>query len=68
MTTLLGACTIAMVAVFILLGALALLIELIATAFPEQQALGDPAIAAAISTVVAAIYPGARVTRIEEET
>lgn len=68
MSSLLAACLTAMVAVFILLGLLALLIELITYGFPAAAHKTDPAVVAAISTVVAAAFPGARVTRIEEET
>lgn len=67
-TGLFSACLIAMVAVFILLGLLALLMELTTFVFPAAAQRTDPAVIAAISTVVAAAYPGARVTRIEEET
>lgn len=67
-TGLFSACLIAMVAVFILLGLLALLMELITFVFPAATQRADAAVIAAISTVVAAAYPGARVTRIEEET
>lgn len=63
-----SACLIALVAVFALLGALALTIELITTVFPERRHVIDSALAAAISTTVAQIFPGARVTRIEEDS
>jgi putative flippase GtrA len=65
--SLLSACTIAMVAVFVLLGFLAVLIELITRLFPDRQLPVDPAVAAAISSAVATIFPGAHVTRIEED-
>lgn len=66
-TGLFSACLIAMVAVFILLGLLAVLMELTTFVFPAAAQRTEPAVIAAISTVVAAAYPGARVTRIEEE-
>ena len=56
-----------MVAVFVLLAALALTIELITRFFPERARVVDPSVAAAISTAVAAAFPGAVVTRIEEQ-
>ena len=65
--SLFSACLIALVAVFALLGVLALTIGLITTVFPERRHAIDPALAAAISTTVAQIIPGARVTRIEED-
>lgn len=67
MTNLLATCLIAMVAVFSLLGVLALLMALITLVFPVVRDRIDPAVVAAISTVVASVYPGASVTRIEEE-
>ena len=65
--SLFSACLIALVAVFTLLGVLALSIELITAVFPERRHTIDPALAAAISTTVASVFPGARVTRIEED-
>ena len=50
-----------------LLTALALTIELITRFFPERTRPIDPSVAAAISTAVAAAFPGAVVTRIEEQ-
>ncbi len=66
--SLFSACLIALVAVFALLGVLALTIELITAVFPERRHAIDPALAAAISTTVARVIPGARVTRIEEDS
>ncbi len=67
-TTLFAACLTAMIAVFILLGVLALTMELITAVFPERRRAMDPAIVAALTTAVASIFPGARVTRIEEDS
>ncbi len=67
-TSLFSACLIALVSVFALLGVLALTIELITTIFPERRHAVDSALAAAISTIVAQVIPGARVTRIEEDS
>ena len=47
---------------------LELTIELITTLFPERRRAIDPVLAAAISTNVARLIPGARVTRIEEDS
>jgi len=66
--SLFSACLIALVSVFVLLGALALTIELITTVFPERRHVIDTVLAAAISTTVASVFPGARVTRIEEDS
>ena len=66
-TDLFSACLIALVSVFTLLGSLALIFELITVLFPARKRRIEPVLIAAISTTVASVYPGARVTRIEEE-
>jgi len=63
-----SACLIAMVAVFVLLGVLAVIMRLITVVFPVREGRIDSAVVAAITTAVASVYPGATVTRIEEET
>ena len=67
-SSLFSACLIAMVAVFVLLGLLAVIMWLITAVFPVREARIDSAIVAAITTAVASVWPGAKVTRIEEET
>ncbi len=67
-TSLFSACLIALVAVFSLLGLLAVTMWLITVLFPVRESRIDTVIVAAISNAVAAAYPGAVVTRIEEET
>ena len=68
-TSIVAMCAAAFVAVFTLLVALAIIIRLITVALPGRGLSDDTKIiAAAIGSVVSAIYPGARVTRIEEET
>lgn len=57
----------AMAAVFVLLSLLATVMDLITKLFPEHEVGIEPVLVAAISTTVASVYPGARVTRIEEE-
>lgn len=66
-TGLLSACLVAMTAVFSLLGLLAAIMWLITTLFPVRETRTDSAVVAAISTAVAAVWPGAMVTKIEEE-
>ena len=66
-TSLFSACLIALISVFVLLGTLALIMNLITVVFPDRLASMDSVLVAAISTAVASMYPGARVTRIEEE-
>ena len=65
--SLLTVCGAAFLAVFVLLVALAVVIRLITLTFPLRTRLDDTALVAAISTAAAAVYPGTRVTRIEEE-
>jgi len=66
-TSLVSACLIALVSVFILLTFLAATMDLITRLFPVAEQQTDPALIAAISTAVASVYRGARVVRIEEE-
>ena len=66
-TGLFSACLIALISVFILLGSLALIMKLITAVFPDRAASIDAVFVAAISTTVASVYPGVRVTSIEEE-
>jgi hypothetical protein len=66
-TSLFPVCCIAFVAVFVLLAFLAMAMQLITLLFPERKVAVDPVLVAAISSTVASLYPGAQVTRIEEE-
>jgi hypothetical protein len=61
-------CIIAFAAVFVLLLLLAVAMHLITILFPERTAEADGAVVAAISSTVASLWPGARVTRIEEDS
>lgn len=62
----LNCCLISFLAVFILLAFLAAVIRLVTACFPEKAAGSDAAVIAAVHSAVAARFPGARVTRIEE--
>ena len=55
-------------AVFLLLSLLAGLMQLITLIFPERKSSVEPTLVAAISSSVAVLYPGARVTKIEEKS
>jgi len=66
-TSLFAVCGLAFLIVFLLLSFLAVVMYLITEAFPEREAALGPAMVAAISSTVATLIPGARVTRIEEE-
>ena len=59
-------CIFSFLAVFILLGVLALLIKLVDTLFPEETGKDDGAAVAAVHAVIGLSFPGARVTNMEE--
>ncbi|MCP4580596.1 MAG: hypothetical protein GY839_03205 [candidate division Zixibacteria bacterium] len=59
-------CASAFAAVFILLSVLALLMKLIIVVFPAKAVQIDTAMMAAVATVVSSIYPGTKLTKIEE--
>jgi len=65
---LLTACGIAFLAVFLLLSLLAGVMQLITLIFPERKFSVDPALVAAVTSAVAFVIPGARVTKIEEKS
>jgi len=61
-------CVTAFAAVFLLLTLVALLMRVINLLFPARRsAEADTAAVAAVATVFAALYPGARITKIEEQ-
>lgn len=64
--TVISCCLLSFLAVFILLGILALLIRLVTTVFPATATSDDAPVIAAIHAAMAASFPGARVNRIEE--
>ena len=66
--SLLAICSIAFVAVFVLLAFLAGIMHLITAAFPQEEPPSDPVVVAAVSAAVATLYPGSKVTKIEETT
>jgi len=67
---LLFVCMSSLLAVFVLLTILAVTMRLLVAVFPEtirKLTTSDPAMLAAIMTAVASLYPGMKVTRVEEE-
>ncbi len=64
---LLSICTIAFASVAILLSILAVTMHFMTMLFPVRKPAVDAAIVAAISGTVASVFPGSRVTHIEEE-
>lgn len=65
---LLSICISAITAVFLVLSFLAIIMRLITILFPEKGTEDDPAILAALSTVVNQYFPGSKITNIEEKT
>jgi hypothetical protein len=62
----LSICFSAILTVFLILGILAISIRIITQLFPFKETKTDTAIYAAISSSHAAIYPGTKITKIEE--
>lgn len=63
-------CLSSLLAVFMLLTILAVTMRVLVAVFPEtleKLATSDAALLAAITTAVASIFPGMRVTKVEEE-
>ena len=60
-------CGAALLWVFTILIVLALVMRLIILLFPQKESGPDFAVIAAISAAAHAVYPGARVTHIEEK-
>ncbi len=64
---LLMVCISAFSAVFVLLGLLAFAMRGLIAVFPAKAATSDPALLAALTSVVSAVFPGSKITRVEEE-
>ena len=62
---LLSVCGSSFLWVFILLAILAVLMKIITAIFPQKEKVTDPAVLAAISTTMASLYPGTKITKIE---
>jgi len=63
---LLEVCFSAFIAVFLLLSLLALVIRLIMAVFPEKVVQTDSFLLAAIASIMSTVYPGTKVTKVEE--
>jgi len=59
-------CISAFLAVFVLLSVLAVVMRIILVLFPEKESGIDAVVVAAITSTVSTIYPGTRITKIEE--
>ena len=64
---LLVVCVSAFFAVFLLLSFLALAMRSLIAVFPEKTVTTDPALLAAVTVAVSAVYPGSKITRIEDQ-
>lgn len=60
-------CFSALIAVFALLGTLAVVMKILTAVFPEKADGIDSAVLAAIHSAYAVVVPGARITKIEEK-
>jgi len=63
---LLQICASAFAMVFSLLAFLALVMRIITAIFPEKISKTDETILAAMVTVVSTVYPGTKITKVEE--
>ena len=63
---LLAICASAFLSVFLLLTLLAVIMRLIIAIFPEKLIAVEAAVLAAIASTVGGLYPGTKVTKIEE--
>ncbi len=59
-------CISAFLAVFVLLAVLALVMRIIIVVFPSRKIGSDAAMVAAVTTVMQSVYPGTKVTKVEE--
>ena len=63
---LLNICTSAFAMVFMLLALLAVVMWVITAIFPQKTTATDTAVLAAVASMVANVYPGTRISKIEE--
>lgn len=59
-------CAIAFLVVFLILAILAFVMRIIMLAFPEKKAGADSAMIAAVMAAVQTIFPGMKITKLEE--
>jgi len=63
---LISICLSAFIAVFFILSLLAVFMHLITEFFPDKNIREDPAVIAAITTIVSQYYPDTTITKIEK--
>ncbi len=66
-TSLLNICVFALLMVFFILTVLFLLMRLVIFLFPAKKAQIDAAAMAALTAAVQSIFPGTKITKVEEE-
>jgi uncharacterized membrane protein YqjE len=59
-------CCVAFFMVFVILALLALMMRLIMLIFPQKKGVSDAAMIAAIAATVQTIFPGTKLTKVEE--
>ena len=59
-------CASAFAAVFLLLTVLAIMMRVIIALFPPKDITSDAAVIAAIASVAASVYPGTKISKVEE--
>ncbi|OGL47641.1 MAG: hypothetical protein A2161_19895 [Candidatus Schekmanbacteria bacterium RBG_13_48_7] len=59
-------CISAFIGVFVLLTFLAIVMRIIIVLFPEKEKGTDAAVIAALTTTMQSIFPGTKITKIEE--
>ena len=65
-TNLIMICISAFLSVFFLLAVLAIVMRIIIVVFPQKETSADQAMVAVISTMMQTVYPGTKITNIEE--
>jgi hypothetical protein len=59
-------CGVAFLIVFVILALLALTMKLIMIIFPEKKAVSDGAVIAALAAATQTVFPGTKITNVEE--
>ena len=59
-------CSVAFLMVFVILALLAVVMKLIILILPEKKAVSDAAMIAAITAAVQTVFPGTKLTKVEE--
>ena len=63
---LVAVCGVAFLMVFVILAFLAVIMKVIILVFPEKKGVSDTAMIAAMTATVHTVFPGAKLTKVEE--